>query len=1392
MRYFLISLATRWGRAEGGINVFNKDLITAVAATMSTEAKCVCFTSGTEDICNDPNIELVVYEDRSSGSVTAHQVTQLVGRDEKAELIILGHDVHTGELAISTCKELRKIFKGTVKSAVIRHMHYSQYSEFKGISSSEVEQRALRQSRLVDEADYVFAVGPLLSATAKGRYQKEVCALIPGAPPIDALEGPQELAWQVFMSGRLGGNDDRIKNTTLAIEGLIAGYRTIKRVGGSAAVRFEPRGRFRLLGTQFGNDATNSFIERAGAHFEIEALPYTDSEQHLYQILGRSHWAVMPSWHEGFGLSGWEAICAGVPLICSQHSGLFGLLQNHVFPKNVDIHRESIVPITLAGSGQGEPPSPKDIETVGDAIIEMSKTFDRRKSDAIKLARFLRQAYTWDRCARDFLDHLKWVLPSSVRWADRQRIADDRSLDKPLDDDALVQLALKTADQGLIFAEWGSVCSALNILARWGKVAKGPIAHRALTHLKQISNALENALPSRAAPDQRMGDMDVMWRYLSAASSIAPTFAAFNSLIKPALWEAISQDNFLLREFFYYSCRFALVIDGETDDALVSRLNSLPDALHRVSVQQRLGRLAARHPTFCAALNEAGLLANAPALQASMEAAQRFLNAPHSIGSMICDNPETAGAAVWLLAEGAIQSAHGPRLTIDFVEETQNTKFVARRWRGDKRYDLASLLSALPAKIVLPVLKTLSHDEDEGVRWACLDLIFSKSLRARIDIHGVAPSSNIYSTNLNAELGRIVDDAVAFDGSHPWLQREFLGLISKELTRDSSTFRNFTLNDFPKSRTLLGRSIHDPVPRGPLHPEVEDLKRAARQHCDRVLLVLPPIDQLDKLHAASKTTTPPLGLGLVASSLLKEGHDVELADCHRFPPLAELVVDLADEYDWIGFNVVLSTAQSTLEIASKIRERTSTPYIVIGGPIVNMGAWHAAGSRAHKDSWDFAIDGGNEETFGNLIETSRGEGLWTQVSGVSANAENTLLWNTHCAEWTSALARTKQQQISRVWVLQENIDRRVFVGSSGIYEPGKTRRINDSSVEAHVVMSRGCNWRCTFCTERFQLSGGERRRTVGSVVEELRGLAAKYSDLRIQFIDDNLLPQIGSTDNKVEIAEGVEWATVFLQGLRDIYQKQVTDFGWRGIFRFDDFLAYERELGTPLIEALLASGCRMLAFGIEHGNEKQRQRSKVSDLSNDKVLDVLSRLRAAGIATKGYFIIGGPTETEESAAATIDFALSCGVSLAYFAIYKDFVKAAHDLRGNAVDSASSAEKFLSYKQLWIDLDTLLADQNQESEATQSILLRKMANIGWIQPSEARSIYNELRRLGFNFSDLVKYNDYHSDEGASREIFARNALNNTELYFDMLRSAYLRFYLRPEFVNEYEKLISAGY
>jgi glycosyltransferase involved in cell wall biosynthesis len=70
--------------------------------------------------------------------------------------------------------------------------------------------------------------------------------------------------------------------------------------------------------------------DKAGRALNILAQPFTDCREDLFDQLGRANLALMLSWHEGFGLTGWEAIAAQVPLIVSRQSGLYRLVQESV------------------------------------------------------------------------------------------------------------------------------------------------------------------------------------------------------------------------------------------------------------------------------------------------------------------------------------------------------------------------------------------------------------------------------------------------------------------------------------------------------------------------------------------------------------------------------------------------------------------------------------------------------------------------------------------------------------------------------------------------------------------------------------------------------------------------------------------------------------------------------------------------------------------------------------------------------------------------------------------------------------------------------------------------------------------------------------------------------
>ncbi|MGR9159699.1 radical SAM protein [Rhizobium leguminosarum] len=1383
MSYSAFFLATHWGREHGGINVFNQDLANAVAGELGSTGTCHCLVKGSTPSDLEGKVIVEAREEFDSPEAIANHIQAVLSASNnlQTDVVVVGHDVHTGFLAIESAAHLKALNLPKVRSAVIKHMHYKQYDLQKGLSLEAREAKEARQTELADRADLILAVGPLLADSSYGATgKKPVTMLIPGAPPIEPATENNEPAWQIFMSGRLGEADDRIKNAQLAVAAVATAYRKAKEVNQGGNTRFHKRGCLTLFGAA-PEPAEPENLSEYGEHISLDPIPYTGDTGRLFKTLANSHFALMPSWHEGFGLSGWEAICLGVPLICSSHSGLFQFLKAHVWGSDFSVRSEGVTEISLTGDRRF------DAESMSKAILGLTADYSRRKHSAMELSSFLKKHYTWSACAKEFASACDWPLAGSDGWRERQAVA-KITLQDPDTDDGLIRQAEEIVAKGLVYTEWQRVCTALNILSARGKIEQGTVGLEARAYLDELSQALDTTLEKQhARPSflRRSGELDVTWRFLAAASSVSGSLLDFVSLVRPNLWRQICGDGFLLREFFFYLCRFSNDFESSGHEVTtkieeIVRLGRADD-----DFQTRLARLALKHPALLDVLNQSEFDSQLPRFAAVIAAFQAHRSDFAEIP------PENFATFVWLASEDAIQGIYAPDFTLDFIREALGSGSIPRRWRGDKRFPVAAMLGALPVDKALAILKAFSNDEDETVRWACLDVAFSRSFRSRVEAT-VRNGSLSAGKSLTMRLGEIIDTAVSYDGSHPWLQREFLSLYHDEAQDGRSCDpAPFTLSDFPRSRELLGVSFFRAAGAGPtqLHPEVEAVRKVTAEDVRRILLVLPPIEIAGSAERknASRTTTPPLGLGLIASALSRAGHFVEIADCHRFPALTEKLADRAGEFDWVGLNVVLSTVKSTQQIVADIKARSPEVMIAIGGPAANLGVWQTSVSVTGRNDWDFVVRGNAEQNFVDLVALTGRAGAWPEIVDVLANPNNQRLLDTHCEKWHFQKdLRPADKSLPDVWEPEAMLDRRVFRGPNGAYEPAPTRKKNRTYKEAHVVMSRGCEWKCTFCTERKSLSGGERRRSTRSVLRELMELAQEHSDLRIQFIDDNLLPQIAarSTDSELAAMQDLKWAKDFLAGLVMVRERATGGFGWRGIFRFEDFVQYEKQI-PDFIDLLVQSGCSMLAFGIEHGNEAQRKKLKANTtstaLGNDDICALISRLKAAGIRTKGYFILGGQYDSVDNAKETIAFALKSGVSLAYFAIYKDFVEAASKLRSSSLIGRKEVEAFLSYKQLSQDLDGIFLPVVPSSDPSLT------------ESSDSRpAIYRDLQQLGFSFADIVKYNDYHSDEGPAAPLMERNAFGDKDVYFETLKDAYLSFYLRKDFVSEYEGLVANGY
>ncbi len=165
-----------------------------------------------------------------------------------------------------------------------------------------------------------------------------------------------------------------------------------------------------------------------------------------------------------------------------------------------------------------------------------------------------------------------------------------------------------------------------------------------------------------------------------------------------------------------------------------------------------------------------------------------------------------------------------------------------------------------------------------------------------------------------------------------------------------------------------------------------------------------------------------------------------------------------------------------------------------------------------------------------------------------------------------------------------------------------------------VITSRGCPFRCIYCDR--SVFGHRYRATSAGYVEEVVGYAVRALGAReIAFLDDTFTVDNART---FELAERL--------------RRRRPRVAWTCMTRVD-------LVSKEMLRAMKASGCWQIAIGVESGNQE------VLDALNKRITlaqvrDAARWATEAGIALKGYFMIGCPKETQETIADTIRFARS--------------------------------------------------------------------------------------------------------------------------------------------------------
>lgn len=376
---------------------------------------------------------------------------------------------------------------------------------------------------------------------------------------------------------------------------------------------------------------------------------------------------------------------------------------------------------------------------------------------------------------------------------------------------------------------------------------------------------------------------------------------------------------------------------------------------------------------------------------------------------------------------------------------------------------------------------------------------------------------------------------------------------------------------------------------------------------NRVLFVAPPTHETQQL-------LPDLGIGFIASALRENLYSVDFIDMERDGVEVEELIRRVREksYFMVGIKVFSFGIPESAEVIKAVREAAPSTRIIIGGP-------HA--TYAYEDAMktfsevDVAIIGEGEQAVVELAKAfEKGQGL-ERIESIYYRQNGQLKLN----------PRKTFLDLSQIpipaWDL---MDPRLYRNYENLWFFSKGDTI------ANISISRGCPFKCTFCSDFISSGRKVRYRKTDDVIEEIKRLQGYYG------VDEIHLTDSIFTNNKRNAYEFCE--SLIRQNIKIHW---ATPYGTR----LDT-------LDAGLLRAMDESGCYGTSVGIESGSTKILKFMK-KGITREKIEEKLQLIKSTtNFLVQGFFILGYPTETKETIQETIDFACRLPLDIAAFAPFR--------------------------------------------------------------------------------------------------------------------------------------------
>lgn len=339
----------------------------------------------------------------------------------------------------------------------------------------------------------------------------------------------------------------------------------------------------------------------------------------------------------------------------------------------------------------------------------------------------------------------------------------------------------------------------------------------------------------------------------------------------------------------------------------------------------------------------------------------------------------------------------------------------------------------------------------------------------------------------------------------------------------------------------------------------------------------------------------PMGVGYLAAQLLRAGFkDVGIVDLnHEISDTQDIfkkALDLVEKRnpDIIGITCWTVHLPFCLEFVSLYKKKHPGVKIILGGV-------HASSQTEEMMKLcpvDIIVKGEGEETLVDLILAIEQKRDLSEVPGIAFRRAGTVY---HTDE--RPLVKNLDDLPIPAYHLLAPIEH---------YQP-----LNRSYVFS-ILASRGCSYRCIFCSAN-QLWKYQRRRSPENIIEEINFLIDRYDLGFIRFEDDDLTIKR-------------EWAMQLFALMKDIP------------VHFDCLTRIDK-IDSELLQTMSEAGCEVIYHGVESASPRLRQllRKGFPDwMTNEYVKEMIAVEVAFGLTPTVSVMIGIPTETEEEVKETFD------------------------------------------------------------------------------------------------------------------------------------------------------------